>query len=99
MADISKRDAEVLNAKRFNYAVYRVLLRMLKSGGKFAVFARDQVVHFSNPEADNYHVVMKEEWPSFVGVFSADSDLEQIVAALKPHFTEERGLIESHLYA
>lgn len=99
MADISKRDAEVLNVNRFNYAVYRVLLRMLKSGdAKFAAFVRDQVVHFVNPEADYYEAVMKEDWPAFVGVFNNSSDVEQIIAALKPHFVEERGLIESHLY-
>lgn len=99
MADISKRKSKTLNANRFNYAIYRVLLRMMRQrDASFAVFVRDQVVHFMDTEADYYEAALRRDAGSFAGVFCGSSDVEEIIAALKPHFTEERALIESHLY-
>ena len=99
MRPFSPQQAKALQVKRFNFAVYRVLFRMFQSdGASFALFVNDQVVRFANPEAGYFDLVAKKRAADFIGIYNGHSNLEEIIAAMKPRFSDDAELIGSHLH-
>lgn len=98
MKEMTQQVADERGIKRLNYALYRVMFRMMRSDADFAVFVREQSIHFMNPTSQNFERDMANPVNGFVGVYNSKSDIADVVTALKGRFAEERGLIESHLY-